>query len=399
MDSDEIYREKYLKYKKKYNDLKKVDQEGGLNFFKKMVSGPATKANIKFQEETIKLLKKYSEEFAKTEFPKLTEGMTPDSKSSTKDVAAVFSSFKNLTGYKFAVSTGLIEARINTSSYYIDEKNDSGKNEAKASKLRSGEKTYGDIDYKKELFKSINDVVNGRDINGKKKGKEFFEGKIINIEGSEGLVEQENFNTWAKTIVEYEQDKIIEKLEVAEGYQQAKSQGTAGSLETYNNLSKGAKITLLRQKEIAMKDCHKEGLPKTWLACTGPKLDSFKYVKKNIPEITSEKEKLETVLKSIPKKAEDGGKEYGDFTVEIDALNAAVDALYDKRVEAVKTRLGLEFTKEEFLESSIKQKIISAPLDYDPIANTEEPVEVTEEPEVEQEGGFLPEFLTETPRF
>ena len=393
MDSEDVYREKYLKYKKKYNELKNLDQEGGLfNFGAKLgFGGPVAKANSNFHTQVEALLNTFTKAFMTTEYKDLIKGMPKDVVGGYQDRSTVTKTLNSLTGYKYTVSTGKILSRIREAEMYKIKDTD-GKKEAIPSK--AGVNSYGEKDYKDELLDAINDVVRGVNAKDKKVGKEIFPGKIIKVEAD--VIDQKSFNTWATKIIEHEQDQIIEKLEKEEGYEDAKKNGTGGDLSIYSEKPRGEKISLLRNKQTAMKKCHSEGLPKTWLACTEPKLNAYVYVKKNVPEILKEKENFEEFIKKLPK----------EFKSEIDALNEKFEEFFKSRVEGVNKELGeIEVTEKNFKVSELKQAIISAGLDYNPKkdlkpeSDEEDSGSDTDKEEEEQEGGFLPEFLTETPRF
>lgn len=388
MDSDEIYRKKYLKYKKKYNDLKTEDQQGGVfKFFAKVSGNVAGEKDLEYQEKVKKQLKDYATAFRNSEdYKKLIEVETFKlSKADEKEVTNVLS---GIDGFGYMVSSSRAQTLIDKlKKYKVNEvEGADGKKHKEAVLITPGSDNVN-VDLK--------NIINEEIVDGDDKKGIVFKGDIIKIDGD---LTQESYNTWASKIIVKEEERLIGEIEKTVGFDSVKDSDSE-SVKQYKEYAKPQKIVFLRGKEKAMKDCKKEGFSVTWLGCTKDKLAAFKLVKKEIPMITSEYSSLTNAIKNLK----------GDKA----PLETAANEYKSKAISTLKEKLGeIEIKDDDLTIQTIQKLIENAPLNYTlpkveettTTTTEEKPEEKDEEPEDEpdtddeQDGGFLPEFLTETPR-
>ena len=369
MNSNELmYRNKYLKYKKKYSDLKNLDQKGG--FFGIFKTDPVVEAQTKYNKEVRKYFEKTRDIFDKSSKLIATGNL------SSKDATSVTARYQELTGsgYKTSVvSAGkIIDEILLIKDKFEKDVVTEGSKDIIISVTKTGE-DYTESDYGADITKIISKL------------KKADESDITDD------FNQESYNEWANTLIEKSISEMKTKLEL--DFPGAVEEVSYASLD--NNISK---INALRKQEIDDIACNKNNLPTGWNKCTPEKLKIIEKIKKSFEAIDSKtnelnklSEKNKLALKALllevsqlegitePISVDNVG------TAKIDEISSKIAEWVATSKSKILTDNGLEEADDFNLESIIT-KISELPREFGQSGGSESETELD-----------LPENLSETP--
>lgn len=365
--NDEIYKEKYLRYKKKYMELKKLEQDGGLALIKgamgaaisEYISKAEKKANSEFKSIKDGLLGDLSDKLKSKEDKQVLEKVLKDQE------AVVNKSLKSIKAEEKFNKVEVEEKAVIQNPFAKKGSKPRMKKVEKAEPKKEG--GYKETDYEEDILSAFEGIGDADTFSGKI--NKWFTKKF-----DESLKDIKNNLANSDTLKDATNDEDYKKLDG----------------EKSDNLID--QINYLRNVESTFPACKKVNLEQNSKACTPEKLKALTGIEADVKQVEKE---FEDANKQVEKVSLDKVKELlGNEEIET-AFKKFTDELVAKKTEKlveVAKKYGLEIN--DYSAESLKAAIDGLGRDY------KIPEQAMKEAADDvQEGGdfYLPDFLTETP--
>ena len=371
MDSEKIYREKYIKYKNKYNELKNSRQQLGGGFFSKLQSAvgldsEADKKNNKIIMEVKKLFESSLKEVEPT--LKLYEN---NDKLTSAEESQILKDFKEITGYNYVVSTGKIPAAINKIKVFEMKKDSEGKKELV---------TFEGQDDSLKAVNRLDIICNDARVMGLNTLSDL--GVMISTTEEDFI---DMFKTWTEKLLKKQLDLVHGKLMNNPIVDQlSKEMFGESSIENVHKLNQQIALNKeCKTKEIKLDSCDEENIKQFNSAFKDITLikKSVEPVKYQLNQVEASLKKLSNVLKTFNVELNTSDVSFDEIKKEVQDKN---DMLYNEVIKKydLETEPG-EFKSAGQLAAAFSKKIRSE--------------SETKELNIKQDGGELPDLLTETP--
>ncbi len=372
MDSEKIYREKYIKYKNKYNELKTSKQQLGGGFFSKLQSAVGLDSEAdKKNNKIIMEVKKLFESSLKEVEPILKLYEDNDKLTSTEETQ-ILKDFKEITGYNYVVSTGKIPAAINKIKVFEMKKDSEGKKELVT------------IEGQDDSLKAVNrlDIIcNDARVMGLNTLSDLGAMTSPTDEDFIGM-----FKLWTEKLLKKQLDLVHGKLMNNPIVDQlSKEMFGESSIENVHKLNQ--QIILNKEcktKEIKLDSCDEENIKQFDSA-----LKDITLIKKSVAPVKYQLNQVEAGLKKLAQVLK-------TFTVEVNTSEVSFDEI-KKEVQDKNDMLYNEVIKKYNLETEAGEFKSAGQLAAAFSKKTRNESETKELP-IEQDGVELPDLLTETPQ-